>query len=91
MRRISQKFFLGLEILFTLISLMPSLLWFILNFYYAKYKNNRIRKKLLRKLNDQGLSEHLSREIVESILPEIKIPMGESFFNGRHFFRRQDK
>lgn len=91
MRKISQKFFLGLEIILTLISVTPFLLWFIVNFYYAKYKNNRIRKKLLRKLNDQGLPEHLSREIVELILPEIKIPTGESFFNERHFFRRQDK
>lgn len=92
MKKVLQEVLIIFEILTVVVSIAPFLLWFLINFYYVKYKNNRIKKKVLRILSDQGLSKPLSEEIVRIILPEIKIQeIGEIFRNERRFFRKQNK
>ncbi|MGB9894860.1 MAG: hypothetical protein ACPLN2_03050, partial [Thermoproteota archaeon] len=76
----------------TIVSIAPFLVWFLINFYYIKYKNNRIRSKVLKVLIDQGLPKSLSEEIVRTILPEVKMQeIGEIISNERYFSRRQNK
>lgn len=92
MKKLLWKVFLVFEVLFVIVSVAPSLLWFLINFYYIKYKNNKVKKKVLKILNSQGLPERLSEEITEMILPEVKIQdIGEIIYNERRFFRKQNK
>jgi len=92
MKKLLWKVFLVFDVLFVIVSVAPSLLWFLINFYYIKYKNNRVKKKVLKILNSQGLPERLSEEITEMILPEVKIQdIGEIIYNERRFFRKQNK
>ncbi|MGB9805606.1 MAG: hypothetical protein ACP5LN_00145 [Thermoproteota archaeon] len=92
MNRALQKVFIVFEVLLTIVSIVPFLVWFLINFYYIKYKNNRIRSKVLKVLIDQGLPKSLSEEIVRTILPEVKMQeIGEIISNERYFSRRQNK
>jgi hypothetical protein len=92
MRKTLQKVSIAFEILLTVVSIAPFFVWFLINFYYIKYKNNRVKSKILKILSDQGLPKPLSEEIARTITPEVKMQeIGELIRNGRYFSRRQDK
>ncbi|MEM2087602.1 MAG: hypothetical protein QXF52_02870 [Thermoproteota archaeon] len=59
----------------TFLILIPTLLWLLLNFYHLKYKIGRNRKKMVKALKKEGLSESVSVKIAEHVFPKIEFSL----------------
>lgn len=77
----------------TFFTLIPTLLWLLLNFYYVKYKISRNRKRMIKALKREGLSEPVSIRIAEHIFPKIELSPWQfsSFFRKGEYGEERGK
>lgn len=63
------------DALITLIILIPIFLWFLLKIYFANYKIGKNRKKMVKMLRKEGLSERASIKIAEHMFPKMEFSL----------------
>ncbi|NHV98990.1 MAG: hypothetical protein HA496_04990 [Thaumarchaeota archaeon] len=63
------------EALITLIVLIPVFLWLLLNVYLVNYRIGKNRKKMVKMLRREGLSEDVSIKIAEHMFPKMEFSL----------------
>ncbi|MBO3842527.1 MAG: hypothetical protein FGF48_08975 [Candidatus Brockarchaeota archaeon] len=92
MRKALQIVLIVVEFLITLIVLTPLLLWLLLNLYLMNHRIGKNRKRMVKMLRREGLSEHTSIKIAEHMFPKMEFPLSTlmSMMSGDKLGKRKE-
>jgi len=82
------------EALITFLRLIPTFLWLLLNLWHVNYRISRNRKKMIKMLRREGLSENVSIRIAEHMFPKIELSpwkLTSLTGAGKHSERKEEK
>lgn len=82
---------IAVEALITILRLIPFFLWLLLSVYFTNLKIERNRKKMVKMLRREGLSEYASIKIAEYVFPKLELSKLMSIMRMSRNQRREEE